>query len=58
MMKKLIVAAAVLAAVALPQSSPAESVCADAGASNPLRRIVTVPQPGGITTPTVCIWIP
>lgn len=58
MIKKMICAAAVLTAVALPQSSPAESVCADAGASNPLRGIVTVPMPDGVTVPAVCVWVP
>lgn len=57
-MKKLICAAAVLAAIAMPQASSAESVCADAGASNPLRGIVAIPQPGGVTVPPVCVWVP
>lgn len=57
-MKKLLIAAAVLAAVAVPGASPAESVCADAGASNPLRGIVTLPQPGEVSIPAVCVPIP
>ena len=58
MIRKLLCAAAVLAAVALPQAAPAESVCADAGASNPLRGIVSIPQPEGLAIPAVCVWVP
>lgn len=54
----MICAVAVLTAIVLPQSSPAESVCADAGASNPLRGIVAVPMPEGVTVPAVCVWVP
>lgn len=58
MIKKLLIAAAVLAAIAVPGSSTAESVCVDAGASNPLRHIVAIPQPDGVTLPPVCVWVP
>lgn len=58
MIKRLLIAVAVLAAVAVPGSSTAESVCVDAGASNPLRHIVAIPQPAGVTLPPMCAWVP
>jgi len=60
MIKKLVVACALVASVFATVSSPAESVCAAGGSTNPLRGTPAEAILGdaAFTTPAVCFPVP
>lgn len=59
-MKKLLLLGAIAAAMLTSSPAPAESICADAGTSNPLGVEVPVwlKDSSGISIPAVCVWVP